>query len=426
MRILLTANASYVPPRGGATRSNLVWLEIIASHGHECRIVAPALSAAVVGQQAQEEEIAREWHHAPGAAGIDCYERRGVTVHAVAERARLVTVLRDQIREWEPDWVLVSSEDLGHALLHEAARSAPGRVVYLAHTPQFFPFGHASWNPDSGATELVRASAAIVAIGHFSGVYITEHTGREPAIVHPPIYGTGPYPNFASFDRGMITMINPCAVKGISIFLALADRFPQHPFGVLPGWGTTSADRAELARRPNITLLPNYKDIEDFLRQTRVLLMPSLWLEGFGLSVMEAKLRGIPTISSDSGGLKDANAGAGVVVPVRGIQEFAPEFDEHAMPKPVLPANDVEPWAAALERILTDPPFYEEMSVASRRFATGFVESIRPARIVEFLLALRPGEPAPAAPPCAEALSPERRALLLKRLREKAAGRDSS
>ena len=45
MRILLTANASYVPPRGGATRSNLVWLEILAAAGHACRVVAPALAA---------------------------------------------------------------------------------------------------------------------------------------------------------------------------------------------------------------------------------------------------------------------------------------------------------------------------------------------------------------------------------------------
>ena len=43
MRILLTANASYVPPRGGSTRSNLVWLEYLASRGHDCRVVAPAL-----------------------------------------------------------------------------------------------------------------------------------------------------------------------------------------------------------------------------------------------------------------------------------------------------------------------------------------------------------------------------------------------
>ncbi len=33
MRILLAANASYVPPRGGATRSNIVWLELLSEAG---------------------------------------------------------------------------------------------------------------------------------------------------------------------------------------------------------------------------------------------------------------------------------------------------------------------------------------------------------------------------------------------------------
>ena len=56
MRILLTANASYVPPRGGATRSNLLWLEHMAAHGHECRVVASALadSAGKRAQMSQE------------------------------------------------------------------------------------------------------------------------------------------------------------------------------------------------------------------------------------------------------------------------------------------------------------------------------------------------------------------------------------
>jgi len=56
MRILLTAHASYVPPRGGATRSNLLWLEYMAAHGHACRVVAGALadSAGKRAQMAQE------------------------------------------------------------------------------------------------------------------------------------------------------------------------------------------------------------------------------------------------------------------------------------------------------------------------------------------------------------------------------------
>src|SRR5947209_412382 len=119
MRILLTANASYVPPRGGATRSNLIWLDRLAGAGHACRIVCGALP-----DRGKSDE--------PGY-------HKSIAVFAVEEPARRLQTLRQQICDWRPDWVLVSSEDLGHALLREAHHGAPGRVVYLAHTPQFFP-----------------------------------------------------------------------------------------------------------------------------------------------------------------------------------------------------------------------------------------------------------------------------------------------
>src|ERR1041385_8392905 len=136
MRILLTATASYVPPRGGATRSNLIWLDHLAHAGHACRIVCGA-----------------------AAEGAELRHHESILVCAVEDPSRRVHVLREQIREFSPDWVLVSSEDLGHGLLREAHHSAPGRVVYLAHTPQFFPFGPASWNAEPQSAELVARSA---------------------------------------------------------------------------------------------------------------------------------------------------------------------------------------------------------------------------------------------------------------------------
>jgi glycosyltransferase involved in cell wall biosynthesis len=419
MRILLAANASYVPPRGGATRSNLRWLEELAETGHTCRVVAPAAAPSDAGNQIRDEEIEQAWSRSQAEAGIERFERRGVTVCAVAERARLVPYLRQQIQEMAPDWVLVSSEDLGHVLLREAARCASGRIVYLAHTPQFFPFGPASWNPDAEAAEIVERAAAVVAICRHTAAYAADHAGREATLIHPPVYGRGPFPNLAAFDRGMVAMINPCAVKGIAIFLALADRFPHVAFGALPGWGTTAADRAELARRPNISILPNYRCIEDFLRQTRVLLMPSLWREGFGLSVMEAMLRGIPAIASDSGGLVEAKLGTRFLVPVPSIERYEPVFDEHGMPKPVLPAIDSAPWAEALAQLLADPTEYEREAQLSRTAALKFVGSIRPGQMEKCLLSLRAGEAGPATPVRAEALSPEQRSLLLRRLRRK-------
>ena len=344
---------------------------------------------------------------------------------AAAAPQRRRQLLAEQIRQFQPDWVLVSSEDLGQVLLREAADAAPGRIVYLAHTPQLFPFGPASWNPNPDGASLVRGSAAIVAIGEHTADYIARHAGRRPAVIHPPIYGQGPFEDYSRFDAGLVTMINPCALKGISVFLTLARRFPQYSFAALPGWGTTAADRGALEELPNVTLLANANHIEEVLRRTRVLLMPSLWYEGFGLSVMEALLHGIPVIASDSGGLAEAKLGTRFVVPVQPIERFEPVFDEHGLPAPVIPEQDIEPWAHALSALLTSASMYAEESRISREKALRFVAGIRSGQLEEFLASLVPPAPESACAPDARslhgelaALSPEKRALLLARLRK--------
>jgi hypothetical protein len=350
----------------------------------------------------------------------------------VEEPARRVQVLREQIVAMQPDWVLVSSEDLGHALVREAHHSAPGRVVYLAHTPQFYPFGPASWNPDRHAAGLVARSAGIVAIGRHMAAYIARALGRAAAVIHPPIYGAGPFANYGNFERGLITMINPCAVKGISIFLQTAERLPEYEFGVVPGWGTTAEDRRALERLANVRFLPNVKDIDEVLARTRVLLNPSLWYEGFGLIVMEAMLRGIPVVASNSGGLEEAKRGTAYVIPVKTIERYEAVFDEHSLPKPVMPENDAAPWVAAVRELLTNRGAYETESAASRQAAGRFVSGLDAGEMEKFLrslLARCPLGPAnglaagpegtPRERATIESLSPERRAWLLQRLRKR-------
>ena len=67
--------------------------------------------------------------------------------------------------------------------------------------------------------------------------------GLESQVIYWPSYGDGPFPDLSCFESGFVTMVNPCAIKGISIFLQVARQMSAFQFGVLPGWGTTSEDR---------------------------------------------------------------------------------------------------------------------------------------------------------------------------------------
>jgi glycosyltransferase involved in cell wall biosynthesis len=213
-------------------------------------------------------------------------------------------------------------------------------------------------------------------------------------------------------------MVNPCAVKGISIFLALADRFPQVTFHALRGWGTTAVDEAELARRTNVEVIGTVRDIEEELARTRVLLAPSLWFEGFGLIVTEAMLRGIPVIASDAGGLRESKLGTGLTVPVNPITAFEPRFDERNMPVVVTPPQNIDAWADALNGLLTDDALYNRESESARQASTAFVNSLDAGELLRLLERTTPRGGSTPRPH--RSLTPEQHAVLLRKLRQRA------
>ncbi len=368
MRVLLTSNASHAPPKGGSTRSNLAWLRHMAANGHECVAVAPG----------EEDRTSLDG---------------GVEVESYRDLSLRPGVLSSRISAFRPDWVLVSSEDLSHVLLREAARAAPSRLVYLAHTPQFMPFGPESWHPDAAAAAILRHAAGIVTIGRHMAEYVKRRLGREPAVIHPPIYGSPPWPDLGRFDAPLVLMINPCTVKGLPIFLEVAARRPGVRFAALNGWGTSKADRAAIERAPNVQLLANVPRIEEVLEQTRVLMMPSLWYEGFGLITMEAMLRGVPVIASDSGGLAEAMQGSSYIVPVRPIERYDPVVDDTGMPRAIAPEANIEPWVAALDKLTLDRQAWLEESARSKAAAEAFVSKLDAADFERWLSSLRPETP---------------------------------
>jgi glycosyltransferase involved in cell wall biosynthesis len=427
LRILLTSNASYLPPRGGSTRSNLEFLRTLVDCGHQCRIVSNSAESTTAEQQNRLRDELSEQGFDPS---LSVRLARDPIVRTSLEQMEVVSVrdllrnsqaVSEQVTEWRPDWLLVSSEDLSHTLLRHSARVAPGRVVYLAHTPQWFPFGPAAWNTDKEGSAVVRNAAAIVVISEAMSGYVEKHLGRKPVLAHPPLYGLPPWPVLSRFD-GCIGMINPCAVKGIATFLALADHLPDRKFAALPGWGTTRHDLENLKRRKNISVLPRVREIGHLLERLSVLLMPSVWLEGFGLIVMEAMLRGVPVISSDSGGLREAKAGTRFVIPVRTVEKFEPVYDDRNMPRPILPPQSIEPWVIAIHELTKSREVYEQEVRCEREAAIRFVGGIDRFALERMLTSLPAPPPLPSGKikPILSQLSETKRELLLKRLRERA------
>ena len=129
---------------------------------------------------------------------------------------------------------------------------------------------------------------------------------------------------------------------------------------------------------PNVTILEPADDIGPILEGTRILLAPSLWPESFGYVVIEAMLRGIPVLASDIGGLPEAKLGVDYLLPVTPAR--------HHEGRCVSPPQDLGPWNAALDELLTSRPTYERCARESQDAALRFHAGVD-ARHFEALLA---------------------------------------
>jgi len=59
----------------------------------------------------------------------------------------------------------------------------------------------------------------------------------------------------------------------------------------------------------------NYGELEEIFNNSDVLIVPSIWYETFGFTVLEALCHGVPVIISETVGAKDILAnGAGIVI----------------------------------------------------------------------------------------------------------------
>jgi glycosyltransferase involved in cell wall biosynthesis len=367
MRILLAQGLVYLPTFGGANKGNRLVLEALAGRGHECRVVAPASGVQSGGSAAAAQaELARRGIPFVSDAEADVFASRGVSVTAITQPARMAARLRREIEQGVPDLVLVGSEDPGYVLLDTALRAAPSRVVYVARTTNAVPFGPDALLPSVRARARVGQAAGVMVASAFLRDYCATWAGVAARVLPISPHGSGPFPMLGRYENRFVTMINPCAYKGLPIFLAMARACPDLAFAAVPTWGTTDADRVEMRSVENLALIDPADDIEDILRLTRVLVVPSLWIENKARVITEAMLRGIPVLASDVGGNAEAMHGVDHLLPVTPIAAVTPRIDDRLLPVALVPPQDPRPWVDALRAVLATREAYDRLARASR------------------------------------------------------------
>jgi glycosyltransferase involved in cell wall biosynthesis len=172
----------------------------------------------------------------------------------------------------------------------------------------------------------------------------------------------------AEWQPRYVTFVNPHIVKGVFVFVriaeVLANRRPDIPLLIVEGRGKVNwlqETGLDLSGLHNLHRLEITPDPRKFYEMSKLVLMPSLWNESFGLVAAEAMLNGIPVLASNRGALPETIGAGGFLFDIPA--KYTPET------RVVPSAEEVEPWVQQIIHLWDDTAAYEQASRAARHEA---------------------------------------------------------
>jgi glycosyltransferase involved in cell wall biosynthesis len=242
--------------------------------------------------------------------------------------------LEETIESFWPDVVIVPAAK--PVLMAKAAQRFGLPVVMMLQDVDF-SFHHGDIRELSGV--------AFVANSRFTARVYKEAFGIDADVIYPPV-NKRDYLTEAKEKKGnCVTFINPHPYKGANVALDLAGSLPNVNFMFVRGWPLDPDYEKELIQKirklSNVRLVGNTIDMRSIYTQTRVLLVPSQWEEGYGRVAAEAQVNGIPVIASNIGGLPESVGPGGIL-----ISPHAP----------------IEEWSLALNELLSNSTLYDRLS----------------------------------------------------------------
>ncbi len=299
------------------------------------------------------------------AAGIPVTIRqvaRNDPWRVTGDTRKFLDVYERLLNEQRPDVVVTYGGDCLSLAMMEATRFRDIPVVFWLHNFAY---------PDRLSFQFVDR---VIVPSDFSRDYHWKSLGLDCCAI----------PNFIDWPRVQVqgrkpryvTFVNPAPYKGVFVFVAIAARLAaiRPDISLLVVEGRTSpallhSIGIDLTRFPNVRVIETTADPREFYSVTKLLLIPSLWNESFGLVAVEAMINGIPVLASNRGALPEIVGNGGdlfdIPAPYTPVTRVIPTADE------------IQPWVDRIIELWDDPVACVE---AGRR-AHGRAQTWRPDRI---------------------------------------------
>lgn len=277
----------------------------------------------------------------------------GYPVFRVADTIKDLALL---VAAWEPSIVVVQSGTTLVPMVLAALATGKPTAVYL----------HNVETHQLGGTLVPDPAILYLSNSDFTAQRWRALCGIDSTVIPPLVLPERYFVN-SKGDRALF--VNPTPIKGVEIMFALAAACPDIPFlvseswGLDPNWRTYCMNRAAVL--PNIEWSSPSRDMRPVYARSRTLLMPSLWEEAYGRTVVEAQINAIPVVASNRGALPDTVGSGGVLV------------DAHA---------PIDHWARALREAFIPSARYDQLSERARHQA--FQTAAAPLMLGRFLSAL--------------------------------------
>lgn len=392
MKIAFLSLKSLLDRNSGAALEIKLVLETLAKNGFECASIS--LNCYDTGDDyTSDEQIDTRLNPKNGRGGFFHYDDQGIRHYLYVGRSK-DTMKIDQadldgflnnaanfFRNFKPDAVIFFGSNELVPLLR-LARDNGAKILFYT--------GNAAYEDDR--QPLFDIADSLIVPTTFIGSLYKKRFGKDFRVIPTTLPFSIIRPDHdlmhARRRLGPLTLINPTPDKGGHFLfnIAKSSKLRHRSFlcvesrGVRGFWRKAGVDIDAIQ---NVHWAPWQGDISQVLSATAVLLIPSLIAEAAGKVIAEAMAHGVPCIGFDIGGIKEQIGQGGMTLPFD--NRLAPDPDTMQYQSRV-PADTVQPWAEALDTLLSDKARYEILVSQAIEEAGRFLPENTVSRWTEMIL----------------------------------------